>query len=253
MIWIIDQIHTASFSIVFSWGTLNRISYGSRIWVGVAIFIGDYGTSLNVNAVFWTNPGIRDRTALTTLVFRIWHAFIVVLIRILLDIVQINWIPVGLSSCRSWTLHYHILLMITILRSIWWNCVVYSHCGIVLVKNLLLSDNNLIWRLWIALFLQNLLLFRSVIGWMERMNRSSTLSWKLWPHLRRAKAIILAILLLSEVLFNLQSLSFRHVSLSTTQSISRLNSWPSFRGFYATTIDRWRSWSILRAFHFHFG
>ena len=238
---------------MFGWGTLNRISYSSIIWIWVSIFIGNYWTSLYMNAVFWTNPRIRDRTALTTLVFRIWHAFIVVLIRILLDIVQINWIPVGLSSCRSWTLHYHILLMITILRSIWWNCVAYSHSGIVLVKNLLLSDNNLIWRrLCIALFLQNLLLFRSVIGWMERMNRSSTLSWKLWPHLRRAKAIILAILLLSKVLFNLQSLSFRHISLSTTQSISWLNSWTSFRGFYAT-IDRWSSWSILRAFHFHFG
>ena len=249
MIWIIDQIHTASFSIVFSWGTLNGISYCSRIWVWVAIFIGDYWTSLYMNAVFWTNPGIRDRTALTTLVFWIWHAFIVVLIRILLNIVQINWIPVGLSSCRSWTLHYHILLMITVLRSIGWNCAVYSHCGIVLVKNLLLSDNNLIWH---RLFLQNLLLFRSVIGRMERMNRSSTLSWKLWPHLRRAKAIILTTLLLSEVLFNLQSLSFRHVCCSTTQSISWLNPWPSFRGFYAA-VDRWRSWSILRGFHFHFG
>lgn len=220
----------------------------------MSILIGNHGTSLNMNAVFWTNPGICDRTALTTLVFWIWHAFIVVLIRILLNIVQINWIPVGLSSCRSWTLHYHILLMITILRSIWWNCAVYSHCRIVLVKNLLLSDNYLIWHsLSIALFLQNLLLFGSVIRRMERMNWSSTLSWKLWPHLRRPKAIILATLLLSEVLFNLQSLSFRHVSLSTTQSISWLNSWPSFRGFYAAAVNRWRSWSILRGFHFHFG
>ena len=216
----------------------------------MSILISNHRTSLYMNAVLWTHPRVSNRTALTALVFGIRHAFIVVLVRILLNIVHINGIPVGLSSCRSWTLHYHICVMITVLRSIWWNSILYSHCWIMLVKYLLLSNNYLIWcRL--SLFLQNLLLFGSVIARMKRMNRPSTLRWKLWSHLRRSQAIILTILLLSEVLFNLQSLSFRHVSLSTAQSISWLHSRPSFRGFY--TVIWWRSWAILRIFHFHFG
>ena len=165
MVWIVNQIHTASFGIVFSWWTLNWISNSSWIWIWMSILISNHRTSLYMNAVLWTYPRVSNRTALTALVFGIRHAFIVVLVRILLNIVQINWIPVWLSSCRSWTLHYHICVMITVLRSIWWNSVLYSHCWIMLVKYLLLSNNYLIWcRL--RLFLQNLLLLGSVIARM---------------------------------------------------------------------------------------
>ena len=215
----------------------------------MSIFIRDYRTSLNMNTIFRTNSRICYWTTLTTLIFWIWHTFVVILVRILLNIIQIYRISVWLTGCRSWALHNDIRSMITILCCIWRYSILNTHRWIMLVKNLMLSNDNVIGCL--TLF-QNLLLLARIIGRMKRMNWSTTLCRKLRPHLRRTKAVVLRALLLSKVLFDLQSLSFSHISLATAQSITRLDARSSFRGFYASTIVWRRSWSILRIFHFHF-
>jgi hypothetical protein len=186
---------------VLCWRTLNRIRYSSRIWIRMSILISYHRTCLNMNAVLWTNSWIGYRTTLTTLEFWVWHALVVILVRILLNILEIYWISIRLrlTSCWSWTLHYQICLMVGILWSIWWDATqLHSHSWVVLVENLL-SDNNLICSSYTRIFG---LLFR-IIRWMKWMNWTSTLSWKLRSHLWRPKAIILATLLLSEVLFDL--------------------------------------------------
>lgn len=172
----------------------------------MSVLVSYHRTCLNVNAVLWTYSRIRDRTTLTTLEFWIWHTFVVILVRVLLNLLQINWIPVWLSSCRSGTLHYQIGLMLIIMRSIWRNSTnLHSHGWIVLVKNLLSYYDLIRWNSNATIFLvSNLLLLSSIIGRMKRMNWSTTLRWKLRSHLRRPKAIILTrLLLLSEILFDL--------------------------------------------------
>ena len=185
---------------MFSWRTLYRISNCSWVRIWMAIFIRDYWTSLNMNTIFRTYSRICNGTALTALIFWIWHRFVVILVRILLNIVKINRIPIGLCSRRSWTLHHHIRPMIYILRSVWRNSILYSHRWIMLVKNLLLADDNIIRCL--PLF-QNWLLLARIVSWMKGMNGTTALSWKLRSNLRRAEAIVLGALLLSEVLFYL--------------------------------------------------
>ena len=172
----------------------------------MSILVSYHRTCLNVNAVLWTYSRIRDRTTLTTLEFWIRHAFIVILIRVLLNLLQINWIPVWLSSCWCGTLHYQIGLMLIIMRSIWRNSTnLHSHGWIMLVKNLLSYYDLICWNSYATIFLvSNLLLLSSIICRMKRMNRSTTLCRKLRSHLRRPKAIILTwLLLLSKILFDL--------------------------------------------------
>ena len=153
---IIYKVHAASFCVVFSWRTLNRISNCSRIRIWMTIFIRYYRTSLNVNAVFWRYSRVCYWATLTTLVFWIYHAFrVVVAVWVLLNVLKVYRIPVWLSSCRSWNLHNHIWSMITILCCVWWNSILYTHCWIMLLKNLLLTNDNVVRRL--TLF-QNLLL-----------------------------------------------------------------------------------------------
>ena len=190
---------------MFSRWALYRISYRSRIWIWMTVLISDHWSCLNVNAVLWTYSRISYRTALTALEFGIWHAFIVVLIWVLLNILEIDGITVRLSSCRSWTLHYQVCLVMTILRSIWSNskACLNSHGWIMLVKHLLSNNYLICWcRSCRSLFLQTLRIFRGIVGWMKRMDWTSTLCRKLRSHLRGPKAIILAVLL-SEVLFDL--------------------------------------------------
>ena len=191
---------------MFRGWTLNRIGNCSWIWISMSILVSYHRTCLNVNAVLWTYSRIRDRTTLTTLEFWIRHAFIVILVRVLLNLLQINWIPVWLSSCRCGTLHYQIGLMLIIMRSIWRNSTnLHSHGWIMLVKNLLSYYDLICWNSYATIFLvSNLLLLSSIICRMERMNWSTTLCWKLRSNLRRPKAIILTwLLLLSKILFDL--------------------------------------------------
>lgn len=139
--------------------------------------------------------------------------------------------------------------MMLVLRCIRRYTWLYSHCWIMLIKNLLTNYNLICLSNSIRIFG----MFRSVVSGMKRMNWSSVLSRKLWSNLRGPKTIVLAVLLLlSKVLFYLQGLSFCHISLSTTKSVSRLYSWSSFRGFYTSFIYLW-SWDFLISFiHFHF-
>jgi len=172
---IIYKVHAASFCVVFSWRTLNRISNCSRIRIWMTIFIRYYRTSLNVNAVFWRYSGVCNRTTLTTLIFWIWHWFIVILVRILLNIIKIDWISIALGSCTCWT--QHTSSMILVLWRIWQYSILYSHCWIMLLKNLLLTDYDVVG----CLTFQNLLLLgnhsRRVVGAVERVNWATALSW----------------------------------------------------------------------------
>ena len=165
---------------MFGWWTLNGVSYCSRIWIDMTIFIRDYRTCLDVNAVLWTNSWIGDRTTLTTLEFWVWHALVIILIWVCLNILKINGIPIrlGLCSCRSWTLHHHICLMLAILRTIWRYWCLDPHGWIMLVKRLLTNSdifNCTIIRTLILLL--KLRLFGCVDVWMKRLNWTSTLSW----------------------------------------------------------------------------
>ena len=51
-----------------------------------------------MDTIFRTNSRVSNWTTLTTLEFRIWHAFVVVLVWILLNILEINRISVRLCS-----------------------------------------------------------------------------------------------------------------------------------------------------------
>lgn len=176
---------------MLSWGTLYRICNSSTIWIWVSVLICNHRTSLDMNTVFRAYSRISDWTTLATLKFWIWHTFIVILIWVLLNILKINGISVGLGSCRSRALHYQIWLVLRILLCIIWRYSIrHTHCWIMLVEHLLLSNYNLI-----SIFAIDLLLLLShyislslgrIVCWMKRMDWSASLSWKLWSDLRRS-------------------------------------------------------------------
>lgn len=119
----------------------------------------------------------------------------------------------------------------------------------MLVKDLL-TDDDLISLASCTLVFHMLW---GVVGGMERMDRASTLCRKLRSDLRWTKTVVLVVLLLlSEILFNLECLCFCHIS-RTTQSMTRLNSWPIVGRFDSSYFIGWWRWIFLLAiFHFHF-
>ena len=165
----IHQSHAISFRVVLVWRPLNWISHSSWIWIWMPIFAIYYSACLNMNTVFRTNSWVCYWRTLTTLKLWIWHTFIVVLIRIILQVLHIYAVSIGCCSCRCRCLHY--LRIVLILRS-------NSHCWIMLVITTITHQNLLIIA-YHTLVLKLLLLVLLLRCWrtMKRMNWTTSLCW----------------------------------------------------------------------------
>ena len=165
LILVVHQVHATSLRVMFIRRTLNRIGNGPGVWIRMPILICYHSSSIYMYAIFRTHSRISDRATLTTLEFWIWHTFVVVLIRIVLNILEINWIAIWLSRGRSWTLHQIVVLVIRCYS------LHHSHSWIMLVEWVL--AHCYLMRISI---LQHWLFIWSIIGRMKRMNWPSTLS-----------------------------------------------------------------------------
>ena len=115
---------------------------------------------------------------------------------------------------------------------------------------MLLSIVDYILILKCLLLLYFLLSCRST---MQRMYRSTSLSWQLASNLRWSEIILL--LLLSKILFYLQCLCFCHVSCLIVLSIAWLYSASCICALDATSVVGWWRWCwaiLTRFIKFHF-
>ena len=142
---------------MFSRWSLNRISYSSGIWIWMSILAIDYITSLYVYTILWTNSWIGNWWTLTALELWIWHTFVVVLVRVTLQVLQVYAITVWWSCSWGWSLHSKIGVA-------GWAIWSYSHCWVMLVKLTPITYQNLfLIILYHTLILQLLLLFYSLL------------------------------------------------------------------------------------------